>query len=67
MGNTPNKFAISRNLGFITGPLLIAIGIFGYNRHVNDPLSIVMIILGIFRLGITIYSLQMSKKNNQDN
>jgi hypothetical protein len=59
-----NKFAISRNLGFITGPLLLLLGIFSYMKGTLRPLSMIMIILGIIRIGLTIYSYVLSRKEN---
>ncbi len=61
-----DKFSVSRNMGFITGPLMLILGIMTYMNHRFPPLSIVMIFLGIVRIGLTIYSYMMNKKENQE-
>lgn len=61
-----NKFTLSRNLGFITGPLMLILGIASYSRGVYPPISILMIIMGLIRIGLTIYSVVMSNRPNQD-
>jgi hypothetical protein len=60
-----NKFSLSRNLGFFTGPLLIIMGLIGINGNkLPKGLGYVFVALGCFRLGLTIYAAYMSKKNN---
>jgi uncharacterized membrane-anchored protein len=60
-----DKFSISRNMGFITGPLMLILGIATYMNHRFPPLSIVMIVMGAVRIGLTVYSYLMNKKDNQ--
>ena len=60
-----DKFSISRNMGFITGPLMLILGITTYMNHRFPPLSIVMIVMGAVRIGLTVYSYLMNKKDNQ--
>jgi disulfide bond formation protein DsbB len=52
-------------MGFITGPLMLILGIATYMNHRFPPLSIVMIVMGTVRIGLTIYSYLMNKKDNQ--
>ena len=61
-----DKFRLSRNMGFITGPLMLILGIFSYISHKFPALAIMMITLGIVRIGLTVYSYMMSKRENQD-
>ena len=62
-----NKYSLSRNMGFITGPLLLAMGLLSYNRHsVPVALSMTMVALGVIRIGLTLYSLFLSKKDNNE-
>lgn len=62
-----DKYSASRNLGFFTGPLILGLGIFSYMRGgVPQALSITMIIIGCIRIGLTIYSYILSKKENQE-
>ncbi len=61
-----DKFSLSRNMGFITGPLMLILGIFSYMSNKFPALAITMIILGIVRIGLTVYSYRMSKRENQD-
>lgn len=60
-----DKFSISRNMGFITGPLMLILGIATYMNHRFPTISIVMIVMGTVRIGLTIYSYLMNKKDNQ--
>ena len=60
-----DKYKASRNMGFITGPLMIALGLFSYMKANAIPaLSITMVVLGCIRLGLTIYT--MNKPGRQD-
>jgi hypothetical protein len=52
-------------MGFITGPLMLILGIATYMNHRFPPLSIVMIVMGAVRIGLTVYSYLMNKKDNQ--
>lgn len=62
-----DKFSVSRNMGFLTGPLILGLGIFSYMRGgVPQALSVTMIILGIVRIGLTVYTYILSKKENQE-
>ena len=61
-----DKISVSRNLGFITGPLMLALGIFAYRKNEFPILAITMIILGSIRIGLTLYSYFLSKKQNQE-
>ena len=61
-----DKFRLSRNMGFITGPLLLLLGIMGYMKKNLPALSIMMMILGVIRIGLTIYTVMMQKKENQE-
>jgi len=61
-----DKISVSRNLGFITGPLMLALGIFAYQKNEFPILAITMIILGSVRIGLTLYSYFLSKKQNQE-
>lgn len=45
---------------------MLILGIATYMRGKFPPLSVVMIILGLVRIGLTIYSTVMSKRSNQD-
>lgn len=59
-----NKFNLSRNLGYFTGPLMIVLGIFAYNGNkMPKGFALLFVALGIIRLGITIY---VSMKNNKN-
>lgn len=66
MSSSNQKFNYSRNLGFLTGPLLIIMGIVGFVKNFNPFLSGMLIVLGIIRLGLTFYSLWLSKKEQSD-
>jgi len=59
-----DKFSLSRNLGFFTGPLMVILGIMAYTSNKFPALAITIIILGIIRIGLTIYSYVLSKRNN---
>ena len=61
-----DKISASRNLGFITGPLMLGLGIFAYQKGEFPVLAIVMIILGTIRIGLTLYSYFLSKKQQQE-
>ena len=64
MENNDRKFNLSRNIGVVTGPLIVGLGIFSlYKGTAPQMLSITMIILGVIRIGLTIYSFIQSKKN----
>jgi uncharacterized membrane-anchored protein len=52
-------------MGFITGPLMLILGIATYMNHRFPTISIVMIVMGTVRIGLTIYSYLMNKKDNQ--
>jgi len=61
-----DKFSLSRNLGFITGPLLLVIGILSYMKNTYPALSMIMIIMGLIRIGLTVYSYVLHKRSNQE-
>ncbi|GBL34708.1 hypothetical protein EMGBS15_03030 [Filimonas sp.] len=61
-----DKFSLSRNMGFITGPLMLILGIFSYMGNKFPLLAMMMIFLGVVRIGLTVYSYMMNKRENQD-
>ncbi len=64
MENNDRKFNLSRNLGVVTGPLIVGLGIFSlYRGTAPQGLSILMIVLGTIRIGLTVYSFVRSNKN----
>lgn len=62
-----DKYKASRNMGFLTGPLILGLGIFSYiTKGVPAGLSIMMMVIGAVRIGLTIYTTILSKKQNQE-
>jgi hypothetical protein len=61
-----DKFSLSRNMGFITGPLMLILGICSYMGNKFPLLAMMMIFLGVVRIGLTVYSYMMNKRENQD-
>jgi hypothetical protein len=57
---------LSRNLGFITGPGMIMLGISGLMRNRNTYLSIFILFLGVVRTGLTLYSYFKKKNETQE-
>jgi hypothetical protein len=63
MENNDSKFTLSRNIGVVTGPLIVGLGIFSlYKGTAPQALSYTMIILGIIRIILTIYSFLQNKR-----
>ncbi|MBK7762278.1 MAG: hypothetical protein IPI46_02765 [Bacteroidetes bacterium] len=56
---------VSRNMGVVTGPLILTLGIVGYMRGANQTMSIFIIVLGAMRIALTIYSFWLRKKDAQ--
>jgi uncharacterized membrane protein len=62
-----DKFKLSRNIGFITGPLMLILGIMNINSD-KAPVWIayMLIILGIIRIVATTISYLKSKKEKNE-
>jgi hypothetical protein len=62
-----DKFKLSRNIGFITGPLMLLLGIMNLNSNQAPVwLSYMLIVLGIIRIVATTISYMKSKKENNE-
>jgi hypothetical protein len=60
-----NKYLASRNLGFVTGPLLLIMGLISLDgQRVPKTFAYLFVVMGIIRIGITIYSYIQSKKKD---
>ncbi len=66
MENTSKKFAISRNIGIVTGPLMVIAGLVGYfTMSVNKSIALLVVTMGVVRIALTAYTIWLSKKENQ--
>jgi cbb3-type cytochrome oxidase subunit 3 len=63
--NDIKKMPWNTKIGFITAPLMIIAGIYFIYNNVNKGMGSLFILLGIFRLGTTIFLYRKHNKNNE--
>ncbi|HNF71816.1 MAG TPA: hypothetical protein PLP34_05355 [Chitinophagaceae bacterium] len=62
MEKESRMYKISRNIGFITGPLIVLLGYIGYKNGANKGMSVFIITLGVIRTLLTVYTYRKRKE-----